>query len=108
MKTKLLILLILAGSSLFAKTRVFANVGIGHGGYGGYGYGPPVYAYVAPPPPSYVWAPGYWEPVAPSYYYRDSYYGDGYYYSRPSYVRTRWIAPRNYYRRDYYRRHWRR
>ena len=53
MKTKLLILLMLAGSSLFAKTRVFVNVGFGNGGYG---YGPPVYAYVPPSTELYVGA----------------------------------------------------
>lgn len=103
MKTKLLILLVLAGSSLFAKTRIFVNVGIG---YGGYGYGPPVYSYA--PPPSYVWVPGYWEPAAPNYYYREGYYRGGQYGYRPSYYRNRWIAPRHSYRRDNYRRHWRR
>src|ERR1035437_7822888 len=55
MKTKLLAVLLLAGSSLFAAPRVV--VGIGVGGY----VGPaPVVAYAPPAPgPGYAWVGGY-------------------------------------------------
>jgi len=55
MKTKLLVGLLLAGSSLFAETHFSIGIGLG-GGYGGYyaPYPPPVYVY-APPYPG----PGY-------------------------------------------------
>ena len=48
MKTKLLGLLLLAGTSLFAGPHVFVGVGIGGGYYPGY---------YAPPPPVVAYAP---------------------------------------------------
>ncbi len=73
MKSKLLVLLLLAGtSSMFARTHI--SIGIGVGGYGpryyapryyapaypAY-YAPPVVAYEPPcPGPGYSWVPGYW------------------------------------------------
>ena len=107
MKTKLLILLLLAGSSLFARTRVFVSVGIGNA-YPGYYGPPPVYAYA--PPPAYVWVPGYWDYAGPSRYWHAGYYSDRPYYRS---VGPRYYAP-SYNRRDYRRdyrhngRHWRR
>lgn len=55
MKTKLLALLLFAGSSLFAGTRVFIGVGVGA----------PARGYYAPPPPAlYSYrAPVYTRPV---------------------------------------------
>jgi hypothetical protein len=92
MKTKLFILLLLAGASLFAAPRVVIGVGVG----GGYGYG-----YYAPPP--VVYAP-------PPVVYAPPVYGYGYYPYRPyyrPYGAAVWVGPR-YYRHRYYRGYWRR
>ena len=86
MKRILLVLMMLAGSSmLFAKTRVFVGVGIGHGGfYAGYYQAPPPYAYMPPcPGPGYSWVPGYRVRVGPRVRWYDGYwappaYGYGY------------------------------
>jgi hypothetical protein len=103
MKGKLLALVLLAGSSLFAGPRVF--VGIGGGYYPGY-YAPPPppppAAYMPPAPgPGYAWVDGYYYPVGPRYRWRT-----GYWAHRP-YVGAYWVAPR-YYGRRYYRGYWRR
>jgi hypothetical protein len=60
MKSKLIALALLAGSSMFAQSRV--SVGIQVGGYGqGYYDDAPVYAVQPPcPGPEYNWAAGYW------------------------------------------------
>ena len=66
MKTKLLALVLLAGSSMFAGTRVVVGVGVPGYGYGYYAAPPPppVVAYVGP---RYGWHGGaYW--VGPRYY----------------------------------------
>ena len=102
MKTKLLALLILAGTSLFAAPRVV--VGIGLGGYGNGYYAapppPPVVTYAPPcPSPGYTWVAGYWYPAGPRYSWRAGYW------VRPPYVGARWIAPR-YYGRRYYHGYW--
>src|ERR1700675_4087972 len=62
MKTKLVVAMLLAGSSLFAGTHFSIGIGVG-----GYGYAaPPVVAYAPPyPGPGYTWGNGYW--VAPAY-----------------------------------------
>jgi len=81
MKTKLLVGLLLAGSSLFAETHVSIGIGLG-GGYGGYyaPYPPPVYAYAPPyPGPGYSWIDGYWFGFGPSRAWRPGYW------ARPSY-----------------------
>jgi len=108
MKAKLLALLLVTGSSMFAA-RVFAGVGVG-----GYAFAPPppVVTYVAPPPApvAYVppapyvgatWIAGYWYPAGPHWYWR------GGYWARAPYVGARWVAPR-YYARRYYGGYWRR
>ncbi len=105
MKGKLLALLLLAGSSLFAGSRVFVGIGVGGGYYPGY-YAPPppppVVAYVpAAPGPGYAWVDGYYYPVGPRYHWRA-----GYWAPRP-YVGAYWVSPR-YYGRRYYRGYWRR
>lgn len=86
MKTKLLAVLLLAGSSLFASPAVVVGVG-----FGPRYFAPrpvPIVAYRPPcPGPGYVWANGYW--------------------ARPPYVRSYWVAPR-YYGGRYYRGYWRR
>jgi WXXGXW repeat (2 copies) len=102
MKTKLLALLFVAGSSLFAGPHVFIGVGYGPGYYAPapvavYGPPPPVVAY-APPPcpgPGYSFVSGYWYPAGPRYAWR------GGYWTRPPYIGARWVAPR-YYGRRYY------
>jgi hypothetical protein len=107
MKTKLLVLLLLAGSSVFAATHVSIGVGVGGYGYGGYGYyappPAPVVSYYAPvaPGPGYTWIDGYWYPVGPRWVWHAGYWG------RPPYARARWVAPR-YSGGRYFRGHWRR
>ena len=110
MKTKVLVILLLAGGSLFARTHV--SIGIGIGGFYPYGYyyaPPPVYyapppAYYAPAPapvyPAPVWIPGYYYPAGPRMVWR------GGYWARPPFAGARWAAP--YYRGGrYYRGSWR-
>lgn len=103
MKTKLLALMLLAGSSLFARTHVVVGVGVG----GGYGYyapppPPPLVAY-APPyrGPNYAWVGGYYYPVGPRWNWRAGYW------SRRPYAGAYWVAPR-YYGHRYYSGYWRR
>jgi hypothetical protein len=71
MKTKLLVAMLLGGSSLFAETHFSIGIGVG-----GYGYAPPpVVAYAPPPPvvayappcpgPGYSWVDGYWYEAGP-------------------------------------------
>lgn len=112
MKTKLLTFLLLAGSSLFARTHVSFGVGIGVGGYGPAYYAPPP-VYYAPPAPigyyarpaypgrGYSWIDGYWYPAGPRYAWRAGYW------ARPPYIGARWVAPR-YYGRRFYGGYWRR
>ena len=74
MKTKLLALLLLGGSSLLGQTRVAIGVNIG-----GWGYPPPpVFAgYYDPyfcPGPGYTWVSGYWYGAGPRRAWRR---GDG-------------------------------
>jgi hypothetical protein len=84
MKTKLLALVFLAGTSVFAGPRFFFGVRAG--------YAPaPVAVYVPPPAPVVAYAP-----LAPA---------PGY-WVRPPYARAYWVAPR-YYRGRYYGGYWR-
>jgi hypothetical protein len=112
MRYKLLALLLLGGSSLFAGgPRVSIGVGIGVGGYAYYPPPPPVgVAYVPAPPvlyappcpgPGYTWVAGYWYPVGPRYYWRAGYW------SRPVVVGRGFYGGRAYYGRGY-RSGWRR
>ena len=86
MKTKFLAVLLLAGTSMFARTHF--SIGVGIGAPYGYYYAPPP-VYYAPPPVYYTTPPyvvgGYWGPA----------------------YRRYWVAPR-YYRHGVYRRYWRR
>jgi hypothetical protein len=108
MKTKLLALLLLAGSSVFAASHFSFSVGVG-------AY-PPAYGYYLPPPPpppvgvAYIppapgpgfnWVAGYWYPVGGRYAWHAGYW------ARPPYARGYWVAPR-YYGHRYYRGYWRR
>ena len=80
MKSKLLVLGLLAGSSMFAGTRVFVGIG-------GYAQ-PPVVAYATPcPGPGYTWVAGFWDYSGPRRFWRAGY----------------WAAPR--YRVDFDRGH---
>jgi len=96
-------ILLLAGSSLFA--RVVVGVGIGAGYYPGYYAAPPplpVAAYRPPyPGPGYAWINGYWVPSGPRYTWHAGYW------ARPPYARAYWVAPR-YFGGRYYRGYWRR
>ncbi len=101
MKTKLLAILLLAGTSMFAGTHFSVGVGFG-GGY--YAPPPPPVAYYAPPPapgPGFTWVGGYYYPVGPHYYWHAGYW------ARPPYARSYWVRPR-YYGHRYYRGYWRR
>ena len=92
MKTKLMILGLLAGSSMFAATRFSIGVGIGAPAPV---YTAPAYGYAAP---AYGYNYGY---TTPDYGYTTPSYG----YTTPSYGYT-YIAPR--YDRDWDRDHYRR
>jgi hypothetical protein len=96
MKNKLLVLLFLAGSSLFAGPRFFV----------GFGVGPRYYA----PAPVYAYGPAYPGPAYVGGYY-SGYYGPRYvgrpYYARPAF-RGRFAAGPRYYNRGYYGRGFRR
>ncbi|HWR52872.1 MAG TPA: hypothetical protein VN428_17305 [Bryobacteraceae bacterium] len=87
MKTRMLVLLVLlAGTSAFAKTRVSVGIQIG----GGYPYGyyeppppPPVVLYTPPcPGPGYYWTPGSYYRVGPRYSWRVGYWSAPRYYGR--------------------------
>ena len=110
MKTKLLVLVLLAGSSLFGAARFGFSIG-----FGGYGY-PPPYRYYAPPPIyyarpvyyaprapgyGYTWIDGYWYPAGPRWAWHNGYW------ARPPFRGAYWVRPR-YANRVYYRGYWRR
>jgi hypothetical protein len=109
MKTKLLAVLLLAGSSIFASPRVVFGVGIGVGGY----YPAPVVSYAPPPPapaayavpvapgPGLSWIGGYWYPVGPRWAWH------GGYWARRPYAGAYWVGPR-YYAHRYYPGYWHR
>jgi hypothetical protein len=109
MKTKLIGILLLAGSSLFARSHVSVSVGFGPS----YGYyePAPVVVYAPPPPPvyyappryvrpGYAWVNGYWYPSGPRWAWRT-----GYWAPRP-HPRAYWVAPR-YHRARWYGGYWR-
>ena len=106
MKTKLLALLLLAGSAAFAGPRFFFGVGVGPG-FGYYSapppvaYAPPPVAYAPAPGPGYAWIGGYYYPVGANWYWRA-----GYWAPRP-FAGAVWVAPR-YYGGRFYAGHWRR
>ncbi len=110
MKTKLFAILLLAGSSLFARTHI--SIGVGFGGF----YPPaPVYAYAPPPAyyappvryvapypgPGYTWVDGYYYPAGPRWAWRAGYW------ARRPYPGAYWVRPR-YYRSHWYGGYWRR
>jgi hypothetical protein len=70
MKKKLLVLLLLAGSTLFAGTRVYV----------GFGAPPPVAVYAPPcPGPGYTWVDGYWYWSGPHRYWHNGWWRPPYY-----------------------------
>jgi len=99
MRTKLLALLLLAGSSLFAENHWSINIGVGTPYY----YAPPpppVVAYATPSPGAgYTWIPGYYYPAGARYVWRSGYW------SRPPYAGAYWVAPR-YHEHYYYPGYW--
>jgi hypothetical protein len=104
MKTKLIALMLLLGSSAFAAHFSF-GIGIGPawGYYAAPPPPPPVYAYAPPvaPYPGYTWIAGYWYPVGPRWYWRAGYW------TRPPFAGAVWIGPR-YYGGRYFAGRWRR
>ncbi len=104
MKTKLIALLLVAGSSLFAGVHVSIGFGVG-APYGYYAPPPPVVAYAAPAYPApgygYSWINGGYSWYSGRYAWRPGYWG------RPPYAGARWAAPR-YYNHRYYGGYWRR
>ena len=89
MKTKLLAMMLLAGSSMFAQTRF--SIGVGFGGHrGGFYQAPPSYASNIPPcpGPGYTWVDGYW-----SQDYGRNTWVSGYWYRQP-YTSSYEVAPR--------------
>ena len=79
MKTKLLVMMLLAGGAMFAQTRF--SIGIGVGEYGAGFYQPPSsYASNIPPcpGPDYTWVDGYW-----SQDYGRNTWVAGYWYRQP-------------------------
>lgn len=108
MKSKILGLFLLAGSTMFAGSHFSFGIGFG----GGYYPPPPIVTY-APPPvpyvayappyarPGYSWVGGYWYPNGGRYAWRQGYW------ARPPYARSYWVAPR-YYGHRYYPGYWRR
>ena len=85
MKTKLIIATLIAGSSLFAETRISVGIGVGGHGYAA----PPAVAYrPAYPGPGYTWVDGYWDHAGPRRFWHNGYW------ARPSYGRSYAVAPR--------------
>lgn len=109
MKTKLLAILLLAGSSMFARSHFSFGVGIGVAPY--YPYGG--YYYAAPPPPVY-YSP-YYSPYyapGPGYAWVGGYYGPRHewrrgYWARRPFAGAVWVGPR-WSRGRYYGGYWRR
>ena len=105
MKSKLLILMVLASASAFAASHFSIGVNIGGPVYGGYYVAappPPAPVYYAPPSPGfgYAYVPSYYYPVGGRYEYRRGYW------TRPLRGRTVWVAPR-YHGNRYYAGYWR-
>jgi len=106
MKTKILALLLLGATSMFAGVHwsVGFGVGVPYGGYYVAAPPPPPPAYYAPAPayaaPGYTWIGGYYYPVGPRWAWHAGYW------ARPPYAGAAWVAPR-YYGGRYYGGYWR-
>jgi hypothetical protein len=104
MKTKLLVLLMLVGTSAFAGPHFFFGAGFGpaYGYYAAPPPPPPAAVYAPPAPyPGYAWVGGYWYPAGGRYAWRAGYW------ARPPYAGAYWAGPR-YYGHRYYPGYWRR
>ncbi len=105
MKSKLMILALLAGGSLFAQPRVYVGAR--------FGYAPaPVVMYAAPPAPLVAYAapavrPGYAGVGGYLYPARARYAWHTGYWARPAFAGARWVAP-HYAVGHYYSGYWRR
>lgn len=90
MKKRFMVLLLVAGGSLFAETHFSIGVQVGAPRYYS---GPAVVAYRPPcPGPGYIWVPGYYNN-----------YGNWFngYWATPPYAGAYWVAPRFYQGRSY-------
>ncbi|MEP6960978.1 MAG: hypothetical protein ABI995_02810 [Acidobacteriota bacterium] len=96
MKKKFLALILLAGSSAFARSNFSFGINIGVPPPR-----PPIVRYVPRNPGyGYVWVPGYYVAVGRGYRWQDGYW------TRPPHNRARWVQPR-YDRGSYYQGYWR-
>lgn len=106
MKTRLIAVALLAGSSLFAQVRFYAGARIG------YRVPAPVAMYAAPPAPlvtyatpmpgpGYTFVGGYWYPAGPRYAWHAGYW------TRPAFAGAYWVGP-HYATGRYYGGYWRR
>ena len=80
MKTKLIVLMMLAAGAVFAQISIGIRIGAPP---------PPRVIRVQPPSPGagYSWIAGYWYPVGSHYKWHDGYW------TRPAYAGARWIEP---------------
>lgn len=108
MKSKMLALVLLAGTAvpMFAWPRVVVGVGVGYAPAPVAMYAPPaapVVAYAAPPMPGpgYSWVGGYYYPYGGRYAWHAGYW------ARPPYARANWVAP-HYFGGHYYGGYWHR
>jgi len=105
MKSKLLALIFLAGTTVFAGPRIFVGFGLGYAPAPVAVYAPPpapVVAYAPPMPgPGYSWVGGYWYPYGGRYAWHAGYW------DRPPYARAYWVGPR-YFGGRYYGGYWHR
>jgi hypothetical protein len=81
-KKKLLLLMLLAGGTIFGQVSIGITIGT-----------PPppprvVYVRPAPPGPEFLWVEGYWYPAGKHYQWHDGYW------SRPVYAGAYWVGPR--------------
>src|SRR5215831_811625 len=97
MKTQLVTLLLLGGSSLLAQTHFSIGVQVGSPRYYGSAVAAPVVVSRPPcPGPGYAWVDGYYDPYG--------HWFDGY-WAVPPYAGAYWVAPRfsgGYYSRGYW------
>jgi hypothetical protein len=80
MKNKLLLLILMAGGSLYAQVSLGIRIGPPP---------PPRIVRVQPaaPGPGFLWVNGYWYPEGGRYRWHDGYW------SRPPYAGARWVEP---------------
>ena len=99
MKTKLFVLMLLVGGSLFAETHWSIGIGLGTPYYYAPPPPPPVVYRPPCPGPEYTWVPGYYYPTDGRFAWHAGFW------SVPPYAGAYWVAPR-YYDRHYYRGYW--